>query len=488
MRINLLLAAMLFAIMLAPTAWSVTLTWDRTIVDSVAGAPQVRAATIDAESWVYAYYDSANTQAKFAFTDDSGETFTTGVITATDQPDIRDVKVIDSDSWAVWYYEQFNDDFMFARTDNAGSTWSTPVTIESTGDVGSSSSACIISSTTYSALFSDVTNSQARYATTTDGGATWTTNAITTTFTATIRGALQCGSSSTWYWMATGAGSIIRIVKTADSGSTWSEFDPGIDSFTGSTFRGSSIKGTSANDLFLVVGFTTSGGTDLLVFTRTPDAGFSWSADVVIATDPAPSDNVYQLEVLNQPGFQRLVLAYHIDHASDPDELKFAQSDDYGATWTIETIDTGDDTPIRDSEIASEASNRYIIATVDAATIYSWESLGPQGVTEGPSLAPTESLSPLDIGEGLPGFARGFGFQTDGSQWLFGMILVLLGSFVGAILGFAMGGRRLSAILAVAFASGVMIFNTLTEVWPAWPIMALGMLATLMVYKRRTGA
>ena len=96
---------------------------------------------------------------------------------------------------------------------------------------------------------------------------------------------------------------------------------------------------TTTNSIFISlteVNDDVGGQTEELKFAKSIDGGSSWTVIVVDATPRVNRQN--SLHVLD---LDTIFISYFMVSASDDGVLKFAQSRDGGANWTISTVKAG---------------------------------------------------------------------------------------------------------------------------------------------------
>jgi len=144
--------------------------WTKGYIDYSANVGQYAALNVEDTTTVnVAYYDVTNGDLKFARTVNSGSSWPTKVVVDSTgdvglHPGIANGLHTDgsTNKIGISYYDNTNLDLKFAYSIDSGSTWST-ATIESTGDVGMYSSVAFIDSRIFIAYY-DYTNGDAKMA------------------------------------------------------------------------------------------------------------------------------------------------------------------------------------------------------------------------------------------------------------------------------------------------------------------------------------
>ncbi len=199
--------------------------WKNTTLDStgdVGGHCSIDTyATSSTEIHYIAYNDASNGSLKVANVNSEGQL--TGSLHVVDDPATASVGQFASiavdnanvNRVYVAYYDYTNKNLKFSTSSNGASTWSTPITIDSTGDVGSSTSIECIGSTVY-ITYRDLSNSQIKMVKSTNNGTSWGTPTVIAS-SSTYPGNIVVGST---LYLAYASGGI-RLARSTNGGSSW---------------------------------------------------------------------------------------------------------------------------------------------------------------------------------------------------------------------------------------------------------------------------
>ena len=100
---------------------------------------------------------------------------------------------------------------------------------------------------------------------------------------------------------------------------------------------------------------------------------------------------------------------------------------------------------------------------------------------------PPEVFEPVDFGSGLANFAADIGFDSEGSLFFFGLVLVIIMFLVVAGATKGVSDSEVAAGVGGGIAGmGTMIFNTTQDLWPPWTAVVLIVLtsATILWFTR----
>lgn len=124
-----------------------------------------------------------------------------------------------------------------------------------------------------------------------------------------------------------------------------------------------------------------------------------------------------------------------------------------------------------------EVSTHSLTATVNCSLLGSSQAVG--NVNPG-TVAGTVSPTTGDVGTGIVAFAASIGFQSTGSLFFFGLLLVAVA--ILAVAGpYAAVTRSSSPVPGAIAAVGMMLFNVFSGVWEQWAGIVLIILAAAIV-------
>ncbi|MBN2546085.1 MAG: exo-alpha-sialidase, partial [Spirochaetes bacterium] len=133
------------------TTWSAGL---QQTIDSAGDVGKYTSIAVNGDNIYISYFDDTNGNLKFARSTDAGETWPLANIKTVDSStgagQYSSLAVSDATIY-ISYYENLNDDLKFARSDDGGTTWPAAniKTVDSTGNVGMSSSLAVNGSNVY---------------------------------------------------------------------------------------------------------------------------------------------------------------------------------------------------------------------------------------------------------------------------------------------------------------------------------------------------
>lgn len=294
------------------------------------------------------YYDAFYDRLKFTRSDDGGATWPAGnikVVDADGNPGVWSSLAVDnSGNPRISYYNPYSmteGDLKYAWSDDGGATWPAGNirTVEAGGDVGAYNSLALDASGDPAISYHDDSSNDLKFTWSGDGGASWPAGNIRT-----VDGAEDVGYYSSLARDASGDPRIayydginrsLKYARSDDGGATWPaeaiktvDSDGDVGKFASLALDPSGNPHISYQHPYSAIGYDAS-----LKYARSGDGGATWPA-ANLRTVEAAGDVGYFSSLARDASGNPHVSYYDWDNCA----LKYARSDDGGATWPAGNI------------------------------------------------------------------------------------------------------------------------------------------------------
>lgn len=217
-------------------------TWTSGTVDSAGNVGTFSSvASCSSNHFVISYKDETNGDLKFAQTFDGGTSWTDVALdTVGDVGSYTSIALNTTSSsgchYIITYYDTTNGNLKYAKSIDRGTNW-TLATIDSTGNVGTSTAVAVDISGNYLIAYRNEALLQLKFAISFDEGATWTTQTVDSeqdvTEETSITSDLFGNYYISYYWDSTSKD--LRIAKSLDQGTSWAKSSVSATNDSGST-------------------------------------------------------------------------------------------------------------------------------------------------------------------------------------------------------------------------------------------------------------
>jgi Family of unknown function (DUF5719) len=352
---SLLVAACILTMLWTPLALAGA--WQIQTVDSAGDTGRYSSLALDASgNPCISYYDEADTDLKFARSDDWGATWNIGTVAS--EGALPSLALDASGNPCISYYDGV---LKFARSNDGGATWPTIVTVDSTGEVGIGCSLALDAGGNPCISYYDNTNTNLKFARSNDHGNTWPTIVTVAPAGASTEDtsvALDaCGNPCISYYDS-GQGDL-KFARSNDGGTTWPTIVT-VDS-TGNVGQYNSLALDAGGNP--CIGYYENNGLlgGRLKFSRSNDGGTTWPS--IVTVDSAGNVGRYPSLAFDTYGNPHVSYYDWTGHG----DLKYASSNDGGASWpagNIEVVDSAGDVGMWTS-LALDAGNNPHISYYD---------------------------------------------------------------------------------------------------------------------------
>jgi len=319
-----------------------------------------------------AYYDVGNTNLVFAFSDDSGSTWSTALVdSGGDAGDYCELVFITTNTWGIIYYDRTADDWNFAVSTDNGDNWTVYVVDSTGGTVGTaaglselSSVAAVDTETLVCTYFrGSGSGNDLYFGKSTDQGQTWSTSLLEST-DVLRHNDIQVVDEDTYiltYYNSTSTQ--LEFRKTTNGGTTWGS---AVTVDTGGTIGENTSLAVVDADTYIVIYWDQTN--DDLLFSKTTNGGTTWSspvtidANVSLAGSSAFAYGGWAIEVEDADTY---VVSYMSRVGTEG--IRFAKTTNGGTSWTttgVEALTTTDELP---ACITILDEDNYLIAHAGAS-------------------------------------------------------------------------------------------------------------------------
>ncbi len=265
------------------------------------------------------------------------------------------ISVLSENSFLATYthYKSASDgELVFAKSTDRGETW-TNVVVDDTRNIFPFKSIVVENATTYLIAYYDRTNLDLRYAVSSDSGANWSTGIIESTGdVGSFVSAANCGVDCYVVAYEDETNDNLRFAKTTDGGSTWTPSEIDATGEVGGPLS-IAVDTTDSNTTYYIVSYYDTTNTNLK-FALSDDEGATWTTSTIESTGDA---GLYSSLAVDIAG--NYIVSY-IAVNEDERALRFARSLDKGVQWSAQTIDiTG--TINQETSIATDGDGNYYI-------------------------------------------------------------------------------------------------------------------------------